>query len=121
MDVFVRGSVQEIGETQVLTTSTSLNLRALLKTAVIRSGMAVPARIVSGLTPSAKALFVAGAAQALPQGVVLYIVPSDADLEQAVADVSFFVSALEGLSTDSADRAILRSAACPGTADAESR
>jgi len=33
-----------------VTTSTSLNLRALLKTAIARSGMNVPARVVSGLT-----------------------------------------------------------------------
>jgi hypothetical protein len=71
-------------------TSTSLNLRALLKTAVTRSGMDVPARLVSGLTDSAKALFVAAAAQAKPHGVVLYVVPSDGDLEQTCADVSFF-------------------------------
>jgi transcription-repair coupling factor (superfamily II helicase) len=90
-----------------VTTSTSLNLRALFKTALTRSGMDVPARAVSGLTPAAKALFVAGAAQALPHGVVLYVVPTDGELEQAVADVSFFMSALEGWSSAAADRAIL--------------
>jgi transcription-repair coupling factor (superfamily II helicase) len=90
-----------------VTTSTSLNLRALLKTAISRSGMDVPARAVSGLTPAAKALFVAGAAHALPHGVVLYVVPTDGDLEQAVADVSFFMTALEGLSSAAADRTIL--------------
>src|SRR5207247_331655 len=47
-----------------MSTATSLNLRALLKTAVARSGMDVPARVVSGLTASAKALHVAAAAQA---------------------------------------------------------
>ena len=67
-----------------MTTSTSLNLRALLKTAIARSGMDVPARTVSGLTPSAKAMFVAGAAHAMPHGVALFIVPSDGDLEEAV-------------------------------------
>jgi transcription-repair coupling factor (superfamily II helicase) len=61
--------------------------------------MDAPARIVSGLTPPAKALFVASAAQALPNGVVLYVVPGDADLEQAVGDVGFFLSALEGLAS----------------------
>src|SRR5439155_19087283 len=81
--------------------------RALLKTAVVRSGMDAPAGGVSGLTPSAQALFVAAAAQALPHGVVLYIVPSDGDLEQATADVRFFISALEGLSEIAAERAIL--------------
>src|SRR5262245_62585974 len=61
--------------------------------------MDTTAHVVSGLTPPAKALFVAGAAQAQPHGVVLYVVPGDADLEQAVADVGFFLTALEGLSS----------------------
>jgi len=90
-----------------LTTSTSLNLRALLKTAIARSGMDAPARAASGLTPSAKALYVAAAAQALPHGVVLYVVPGDGDLEQAADDVRFFVSAVEGLSDVAAERAVL--------------
>ena len=90
-----------------MTTSTSLNLRALLKTAIERSGMNVPARVVSGLTASAKALFVAGAAHSIPHGVVLYVVPGDGDLEQAVGDVCLFLSALEGLSATAADRAVL--------------
>jgi transcription-repair coupling factor (superfamily II helicase) len=84
-----------------------LNLRALLKTAIARSGMAAPAQVVSGLTPSAKALFVAGTAQARPNGVVLYVVPTDADLEETCADVSFFLAALEGLAHTAAERAVL--------------
>ncbi len=44
----------------------------------------------------------AAAAQAQPRGVVLYVVPADGDIEQAVCDVGFFLSALEGLgSTES--------------------
>ena len=58
--------------------------------------MDAPVAAVSGLTPAAKALFVAAAAQALPHGAVLYVVPGDADLEDAVADISFFLAALEG-------------------------
>ena len=81
-----------------MATSTSLNLRALLKSAVVRSGMDVPARDVSGLTESARALYVAGAAQSQGQGVVLLVTPADADIEPAVVDISFFLSALEGLS-----------------------
>src|SRR2546423_474161 len=69
--------------------------------------MDAPAREVSGLTSSAKALYVAGAAQALPRGVVLYVVPGDGDLERTVADVGFFVSALEGLPEAVAARAVL--------------
>jgi len=90
-----------------MTTSTSLNLLALFKTALLRSGMDAPAGAVSGLTPPAKALYVAGAAHAIPRGSVLYVVPSDRDLEQTVSDVAFFLSALEGLSPDAAERAVL--------------
>src|SRR5262245_1240954 len=90
-----------------VTTSTSLNLRGLLKTAAARSGMSVPARRVSGLTPAAKALYVASAAHNLPRGVVWYIVPTDADLEEAASDITFFLSAIEGLSEAAADRAVL--------------
>jgi transcription-repair coupling factor (superfamily II helicase) len=90
-----------------VTTSTSLNLRAVLKQAMSRSGLEVPAREVSGLTPPAKALLVAGAAHAHPQAVVLYVVPTDADLEQTVDDVTFFVAAIEGLSTGAAGHAVL--------------
>jgi len=88
-------------------TSTSLNLRAVLKTAVTRSGMDAPARAVSGLTPSAKALLVAAAAHAQPNGVVLYVVPGDGDLEETCADVSFFLAALEGLTPAATERAVL--------------
>jgi transcription-repair coupling factor (superfamily II helicase) len=90
-----------------VTTSSSLSLRALLKEAIARSGMDAPVQSLSGLTSPAKALFVAGAAHAMPRGVVLFIVPSDRDLEQAVQDVGFFVAALEGLSDVAADRAVL--------------
>jgi transcription-repair coupling factor (superfamily II helicase) len=87
--------------------STSLNLRAVLKAAVARSGMDTPARIVSGLTPSAKALFVAAAAQTRPHAVIVYVVPGDGELEQTVADVEFFLSALEGLDSAASIRAVL--------------
>ena len=69
--------------------------------------MDAPARLVSGLTPSAKALFVAAAAHAQPHGVVLYVVPGDADLEETCADVTFFLAALEGLAPSAAERAVL--------------
>src|SRR5438093_12658381 len=90
-----------------MSTATSLNLRALLKTAAARSGMDAPARAVTGLTPPAKALYVAAAAQARPHEVVTYVVPADGDLEQTVADVTFFLGAMEGLSPAAAERAVL--------------
>src|SRR5262245_22978420 len=90
-----------------MTTSTSLNLLALFKTAVVRSGIDVPARVASGLTPPAKALYAAAAAHAIQRGAVLYVVPGDRDLEETVADVTFFLSALEGLPLEAAERAVL--------------
>ncbi len=89
------------------TISTSLNLRALLKTAIARSGLDTRQHAVSGLTPAAKSLFVAGAAHERQKGVVLYVVPTDADLEQSVRDVRFFLESLDGLSSSAADRAVL--------------
>jgi len=89
-------------------TSTSLNLQALLKTAVTRSRLeGVSSPLISGLSPSAKALYAAAAAHAAPHGVVLFVSPSDRDLSEVVADISFFLAALEGLSESAAERAVL--------------
>jgi transcription-repair coupling factor (superfamily II helicase) len=88
-------------------TSTSLNLRAVLKAAVTRSGMDVAAPAISGLTPTAKALYVAAASHAQPTAVILYVVPGDGDLEETCADVSFFIGALEGLTPTALERAVL--------------
>jgi transcription-repair coupling factor (superfamily II helicase) len=96
-----------LGYEKLLTTSTSLNLRGLLKAAVARSGMDVPSRRVSGLTPAAKALYVAAAAQAMPRGVVWYIVPTDAQIEEAAANITFFFSAIAGVSGVGVERAVL--------------
>ena len=90
-----------------MTTSTSLGFRALLKTAMARSGIALPASVVSGLTPAAKAFFVAATATNLPRGAVWHVVPSDGEIDEAVADVGFFLAALEGLSGTARDRAVL--------------
>jgi transcription-repair coupling factor (superfamily II helicase) len=85
-------------------TSTSLTLRALLKTAAGRLGLGVPAPGISGLTPVAKALF--GAAAAARQTAVL-VAPTDAEVEQLASDARFFYAALEGLSEAEAWRAVL--------------
>src|SRR5580765_4874716 len=89
------------------TISTSLNLRALLKTAIARSGLNTRQHAVSGLTPAAKCLYVAGAAHERQKGLVLFVVPTDADLEQASGDVRFFLASLDGLSGAAADLAVL--------------
>jgi len=79
----------------------------LLKTAIIKSGLDRRAGTTSGLTPSAKALAVASAASAQPKGVVLFVVPRDADVEQAVRDVGFFLGALDGLAAEVVERIVL--------------
>src|SRR6266851_5251403 len=88
-------------------TSTSLNLRAVLKTAIARSGLDAHARAFSGLTPALKALFVAGKAHGQPHGLVLYVVPNDADVEDAVSDTAFFFGALEGMGQKAAEQSVL--------------
>jgi transcription-repair coupling factor (superfamily II helicase) len=65
------------------------------------------ARTISGLVPSAQALYVAAAAQAMPHGAVLYVVPTDAEVDRACEDVAFFLGALEGLSRSAVERAVL--------------
>ena len=90
-----------------MATSTSLNLQATLKTAVARTAMERSARVVSGLSPAAKALYVAAAAHASPKGVILYVEPTDREIEQTVADIGFFLAALEGFSETAAERAVL--------------
>ena len=69
--------------------------------------MDLPARVVSGLTPAAKALFVASVAHNLPHGVTWYIVPGDGEIEEAAEDITFFLSALEGMSGPAAAKAVL--------------
>nr|MBA2305636.1 DEAD/DEAH box helicase [Acidobacteriota bacterium] len=82
----------------------SLTLRALFKRAVERAGMRVRTPRVSGLTPSAKALFVA---QAASRDRVLLVVPTDSDVERLTGDARFFLTALEGLSETDVARAVL--------------
>src|SRR4051794_32621872 len=69
--------------------------------------MDAAAPAISGLTAAAKALYVASTSHALPSGVILYVVPGDADLEQTCADVAFFIAALEGLTPAALERAVL--------------
>ncbi|HEX6464896.1 MAG TPA: CarD family transcriptional regulator, partial [Vicinamibacterales bacterium] len=85
-------------------TSTSLTLRALLKTAVVRLGLGVRGRAVSGLTAAAKGLFAAAGAA---HGAVLLVVPTDADVEQVTSDARFFLAALEGVSDADAANVVL--------------
>ena len=85
-------------------TSSSLTLRSLLKSAASRLRLGAPAPTVSGLTGPAKALYVAAAAG---KGRTVVVVPADADVETMTRDARFFFSALEGLSEEELERAVL--------------
>jgi transcription-repair coupling factor (superfamily II helicase) len=88
----------------VSSTSTSLTLRALLKTAAGRLGLGVPGPRVGGLTAAAKAFF---AAAAVARDRAVLVVPTDADVDQSTSDARFFLSALEGLSDAEAAQAVV--------------
>jgi transcription-repair coupling factor (superfamily II helicase) len=84
--------------------SSSLTLRALLKSVADRVGMGAPAPRVSGLTSPAKALLTAVAAARSP---VLLVAPTDAEVERLAADVRFFLTAVEGMSDAEVERSVL--------------
>jgi transcription-repair coupling factor (superfamily II helicase) len=85
-------------------TSSSLTLRAVLKSAAGRLGMAVPAHRITGLTPPAKAMLASATAN---RGRTLLVTSSDAEVDALTADARFFLSALEGLSDSEVERAVL--------------
>src|SRR6476619_626605 len=85
-------------------TSSSLTLRALLKSADISLRMGEPGRPVAGLTDPAKAMFAATAAARNP---VVIVVPTDADVERMTVDARFFLAACEGLSDAEVERSVL--------------
>ena len=91
-------------------TSSSLTLRAVLKSAAGRTGMDARPRAdrgprrVSGLTSPAKAMCAAVAASRAP---ALLVVPNDAEVERMTVDARFFLAALEGLSDQDVERSVL--------------
>ncbi len=85
-------------------TSSSLTLRALLKTAAGRLGIGSHAPRITGLTPSAKAMYAAASAA---RGRTILVVPTDSDVERTTLDARFFFAALEGLSDADVERVVL--------------
>ncbi|MDP3717696.1 MAG: transcription-repair coupling factor [Acidobacteriota bacterium] len=79
-----------------MSSAPSLALRSLLISVLGQSGLSTPSRRISGATPPVRAMAVAAAARGLRDGVVLHVVPNDADIETAVSDIRFFLGALEG-------------------------
>jgi transcription-repair coupling factor (superfamily II helicase) len=90
-----------------MTTTTSLALQSLLLTAVNRSGLSRSVSRIAGLSGSARALAVAAAANRLRPRPVLFILPTDAALDDAVDDVRFLLRSLEGLADAVAERMVL--------------
>ena len=90
----------------------SLKLQELFRGARVRAGFAREAKggrvSVAGVTPAAKAFWIAGAASDDPRNeLVLAVVPSDRDVEQVTSDVRFFLGGLEGASADELDNIVL--------------
>ena len=97
-------------------TSSSLTLRALLKSAAGRLGMGAPARRVTGLTPPARAMHVAVAAG---RGRTLVVVPTDADVETMTRGLLAGPPgrAARRATSEQAVREVLREAAQPRVSD----
>ena len=87
--------------------SSSLALRSLFKSLVSRESLVARAPGLHGLTTQAKALAVAAAAHEKAGEPVLLVVPSDADIDGMVANVRFFLGALEGASDTQLGAAVL--------------
>jgi transcription-repair coupling factor (superfamily II helicase) len=85
-------------------TSSSLTLRAVLKSAAGRLGIGAIDRPVSGLTAPAKAMVAAITAS---RHLAIVVVPTDADAERMTVDARFFLAACEGLSDADVERSVL--------------
>jgi transcription-repair coupling factor (superfamily II helicase) len=90
-----------------MATTTSLALQSLLLNAVARSGLSRPAPRVSGLGGSARALVAAATAHRQKTTPVLFILPTDQGLDEAVDDTRFFLQAIEGLTDADVERLVL--------------
>jgi len=90
-----------------MSTTTSLSLRALLKSAIARTRLDVPGGTVAGLTPQAQALAIAALSNAAPERLVVAVVATDADVDRLTCDVRFFGAAIEGLSDAAVERLVL--------------
>jgi transcription-repair coupling factor (superfamily II helicase) len=90
-----------------MSTATSLSVRALLNSAVAKAHLGERARAYSGLTPPAKALAVASAAHANRDAVLLYVVATDPEIENATNDVRFFLATLEAIPDTVVERLVL--------------
>jgi len=90
-----------------MSTAPSLALRSLLTGVLRDTGLYSPRQRISGAPPPVRALAVAAASKRLNDHTILLVVPSDADVEHTVGDVSFFLSLLEGSAATVVERQVL--------------
>jgi transcription-repair coupling factor (superfamily II helicase) len=90
-----------------MSSAPSLALRSLLTGVLRETGLQSPLQRVSGATSPVRALAVAAGAKRLGEGTVLLVVPTDADIEATVGDISFFLSILEGSAATLVERQVL--------------
>jgi transcription-repair coupling factor (superfamily II helicase) len=79
-----------------MSSAPSLALRSLLTGVIRETGLQSPTRRLSGASAPVRALAVAAASRRLSEGTVLVVLPTDAEIDNAVGDISFFLSVLEG-------------------------
>ncbi len=88
----------------MLQQTSSLALRALLKSAAARAGLDKSAPTIAGLSAPGVAYHASALSQ---EGPVVLVVPTDALVEQMTADARFFAAELQGLNVAAVDRAVL--------------
>jgi len=89
------------------TTTPSLALQSLLLDATSKSGLSRPTGRFTGLGGSARALAVAAMTHRVRPAPVLFVLSTDAALDDAVDDVRFMLRALEGLADTAVERLVL--------------
>ncbi len=90
-----------------MSSAPSLALRSLLTGVLRETGLLSPLQRISGATSPVRALAVAAAAKRLSDHTILLVVPTDADIEDTVGDISFFLSVLEGSASTVVERQVL--------------
>src|SRR6187401_1360002 len=90
-----------------MSSAPSLALRSLLTGVLRETGLQSPIKRISGATSPVRALAVAAASKRFSEGTILLVVPTDADIENTVGDVTFFLSVLEGSASTVVERQVL--------------
>src|SRR5688572_10878402 len=79
-----------------MSSAPSLALRSLLTGVIRETGLQSPTRRLSGASAPVRALAIAAASKRLSDGTVLVVLPTDAEIDNAVGDICFFLGVLEG-------------------------